>query len=148
MNEGLFDSAQGGPGERLPALTCEVSITRVDRGEMALAFSVRNPGAQPVSVRYFRPYIDFDVAVESGGRPVRVTQPAYDVPAQPQPLTLRPGESARLDTPIHLRFAGSSAASRPTLWTLEHAPAPITLRVTLRLAGATVEPCAAHYDPV
>ena len=35
----------------------------------------------------------------------------------------------------------------PTLWTLRHVPAPVWLRATLTLGGATVSPCETRLVP-
>jgi hypothetical protein len=121
------------------------------RTDIGLAFSVHNPGQQPAMVSYFKPFIRFDLSVWAGEEPVRVTQPAYDVPAQPQTATIAPGESVRIDTPIRLRFAEGEQSlhlHQPTVWTLEHAPAPVLVRVLLHLEGAGVTPCERLYDPV
>jgi hypothetical protein len=136
-------------------LTCEVELMTISGGgrgtEIGLVFHVHNPGKQPAMVNYFKPFIRFDLSVWVGEEPMRVSQPAYDVPAQPQSITIAPGESVRIDTPIRLRFAGgghSLHSHQPTVWTLEHPPAPILLRVQLHLEGAGVTPCETRYDPV
>lgn len=131
-------------------LTCELELIAISNGEVGLVFKVSSPGQQPVTVNYFEPFIDFDLSVWSGEEPVRVSQPAYDAPAEPQTVTIAPGETVQIDTPINLRFAeagGSPVASEPTVWTLEHEPAPVRLRVLLRLEGADVAACTALYDP-
>src|SRR5438046_220519 len=104
-------------------LTCEVELMTIRDGggrrtEIGLTFKVRNAGYESITVGYFKPFIGFDLSVWAGEEPVRVTQPAYDVPAQPQTVVIAPGESVRIDTPIRLRFADDAlGASQPTAWT-------------------------------
>ena len=131
-------------------LTCELRVTPTAAGDIGLAFDVRNPGAEAVTVRYFRPFTGFELAVEAEDGPVAVIQPAYDTPVRPHSATIAPGAGIHIDTPIHLRFdpdAPPSGGDAPTRWSLAHAPAPVRLRATLQLMGVAVAPCEARFDP-
>ena len=131
-------------------LSCTIELTPAGGGEVALAFGLRNPGEQPVTVRYFRPFVGFALTARAEDGDVRIVQPAYDSGVQRVTATLAPGETVRLATPFRLRFDPNvppSGGDVPTRWSLRHAPVPVVLRATLDLSGATVEPCETRWDP-
>lgn len=131
-------------------LHCHLVLTPGAGDETAIAFDVRNPGRQAVTIHYFEPYIDFDLTARAADGPVSVVQPGYDTRARPATLTLDPGQTARIRTPFRLRFDPSVAPSGgevPTVLTLRHAPARVRLVATMRLEGATPAPCEVEFDP-
>src|SRR5690242_18178515 len=87
-----------------PELECGLELRPAPDGEIALAFEVRNPGDQPVEMRVFRPFFNFELTVQAEDGPVPVIQPPFNVRVQPETITVAPGETLRLATPIQLRF--------------------------------------------
>jgi hypothetical protein len=131
-------------------LKCELDLTPAAGGDITLAFQVQNPTRHSVEIHFFRPFVGFELTVKAADGPIPLIQPAYDVPVQPQTLTLAPGATTRIDTPIHLRFdpqVPPSGGDVPTRWSLAHAPVPIQVQATLQLTGAEVAPCEARFDP-
>jgi len=131
-------------------LTCEIEAIPTTDGEITLAFNVRNPGNQPMNVQYFTPFTDFNLTAQAEDGEVQLIQPAYDTGVQPITITIDSGEIVRIDTPIQLRFDPNidpSGGDVPTQWTLRHVPAPVILRATMHLNGATVKPCEVHFAP-
>ena len=60
------------------------------------------------------------------------------------------GTSARIETPIRLRFdpdVPPSGGDVPTRWTLQHDPVRVVLRATPHLEGAPVGLCEARWVP-
>jgi hypothetical protein len=132
------------------ALNCTALLSARSDGEIGLAFELRNPGVQPVKLTYFQPYIQFDLVAEAADGQVPIVQPAYDTGVRPVNLTLDGGQTARIETPIYLRFdpnVAPSGGDQPKRWSLRHAPAQLTLRFTLRLNGAEVAPCEVRLNP-
>ncbi len=121
-----FDGrTEGGTPVDQPALTCEIEAAPAGNGEVALAFLLANPGDGSVTVDYMAPFLDFELRVFAADGEVRIVQPIYDTGIAPAALTIGAGETARLPTPIRLRFgpASESAADDvPTVWTLDRAP--------------------------
>lgn len=131
-------------------LTCAVQLQALSEGEIGLAFELRNPGRQSVQLSYFQPFADFDLVAEAADGPVTVVQPAYDTGVSPVDVAVASGQSVRIATPIRLRFdsqVSPAGGDVPTRWSLQHAPAPLTLRFTLHLQGAEVAPCETRLDP-
>lgn len=131
-------------------LTCTLELAPAGAGEVGLAFQVRNPGRQRVTLAYYQPYLDFDLTADGPDGRIPVLQPPYDVMAIPATLAIDPGKTARLETPFHLRFdphVDASGGEVPTIWTIWHEPVPVRLRATLRFDGATVAPCELDFDP-
>jgi hypothetical protein len=131
--------------------TCDLElIPDATDHEIGLAFLVRNPGDSPLELRYFVPFIGFDLTVTADDGPVQVIQPAYDTGVQPRTESIRGGGAARLETPIKLRFdpqVGPAGGDIPTIWSMRHAPTPITVRVTLRFQNLVIGPCERRFIP-
>ena len=129
-------------------LTCELSLTRQADGDIGLAFDVLNPGDEPAGISFFRPFLGFELAVHADDGPVPVVQPAYSVGVAPAALTLRPGASTRIETPVRLRFEPDAPpGDEPTRWSLRHEPVPVRVEATLMLNGQSVGPCEARFEP-
>lgn len=131
-------------------LACKLETPAVNSDQFALTFDVSNPGPRPAAVEYFEPYAEFDLKVYADDGEVPLIQPAYDSQVRPVRVTIAPGETVRISTPIRLRFdtrERPSGGEDPTLWTLRHAPAPVRLRATMTLRGAMVAPCETHLVP-
>lgn len=125
-------------------LACELKVQR-EGSHFALSFVLSNRSAQPRTVHYFYPFMQFDLRVTSGARELAVSQPEIDMPVDPRELSIPAGGHASLATPIRLRFGTRDAAGGdPMVWTIEGDPAPIELRATLRLEGVAVSPCLAR----
>jgi hypothetical protein len=135
---------------RMETLACTLQLLPTGGSEIALAFEVRNAGGRPVTARYFRPYLDFELTATAADGPVPIVQPIHDTGLYPVEVTIEPGKTAHIETPIRLRFdpdVPPSGGDVPTVWTLRHAPVPVVLRAILRLDGATVGPCEAKWQP-
>jgi hypothetical protein len=133
-----------------PALTCQIETAPAGAGEVGLAFLLHNPGNQSVTVEHMVPFLDFALRAFAGDDEVRIVQPMYDTGITPTTLTIEPGETARLPTPIRLRFGPapeSAADDVPTVWTLDRAPGPVRLEATVDLGGVAVGPCVGHLEP-
>lgn len=130
-------------------LNCEMETIPTADGAF-IAFNLRNPENKTTTVQYFSPFSDFDLRAIAADGEVPLIQPTYDTGVQPMTLTIPAYESVRIDTPIQLRFdpnIGPSGGDVPTQWTLRCMPAPVLLLVKVRLNGATVLPCEAHFTP-
>jgi hypothetical protein len=131
-------------------LTCELEALSTFGGEIALSFHLRNPSDHPINIRYFKPFVGFDLSVYADDGQISIVQPAYDTGLQPISITLAAGETTQIDTPIRLRFdpnVKTSGGDVPTLWTLRHLPVPVLLRAIVQLSGATVTPCEVRFSP-
>jgi len=134
----------------MESLACSLHLSPAGAGETGLAFELRNTGDRPVTVQYFRPYVAFDLTARTDGTEIAIVQPAYDTGLQPVTVTIPAGESARIETPIRLRFdpdVPPSGGDVPTRWTLQHDPVPVVLRATPHLEGAPVGLCEARWVP-
>jgi len=127
-------------------LSCELKVRSIGT-RLGLAFMLANRSASAKTVRYFHPFLQFELQITADGQPVRLTQPDIDIPSQPRELQLAAGATAALDTPISLRFASEPAVDASSMvWTIEGSPRPIELRATLHLASETVAPCSARVE--
>jgi hypothetical protein len=133
-----------------PALTCQIEAMPAGSGEFALAFLVANPSNGPVTVDYSTPFLDFELRAFAADGEVRIVQPMYDTGITPTELTIDAGDSARLPTPIRLRYGPapeSAADDAPTVWTLDRAPVAVRLEATVHLGDVTVGPCQTQLNP-
>ncbi|RPI31383.1 MAG: hypothetical protein EHM70_11645 [Chloroflexota bacterium] len=131
-------------------LDCKLEIAPKAGGLVALSFDLTNRGDQPISIRYFSPFLSFELEAFAGNEPIELVQPAYDTGVQAVKASIAPGESYRIQTPIRLRFDPAippSGGNDPKVWTLKHDPVPVTLRVTLHIGELTIGPCEARFDP-
>ena len=132
-------------------LICELEILLRDQGEAGLAFYLTNPADIEVTVKYFTPFIGFELSAFANGQVITLVQPAYETGVLPVQHTLAPGETMRIDTPIRLAFDPDvlpSGGDVPTRWTLKHTPTAVDLVVTLRLGGAIVVPGQGRWEPL
>ena len=131
-------------------LTAALELTAED-GAWSIGFVLANPTAVEVTVELDEPLIDFGLEVTTAaGAPLTLVQPGLDVPAYRRDLVLAPGATARLPSPIRLRFDPAvppNGGPDPFLWTVRSAPVPIHLRATLTLAGQARAPVDADLDP-
>ncbi len=132
-----------------PELTCQIEAAPAGGGEVALAFLLTNPSDGPVTVEHMTPFLDFALRAFAADGEVRIVQPMYDTSIIPTTLTIGAGETARLPTPIRLRFGPapeSAADDVPTVWTLDRAPVAVRLEATVHLADASVGPCETRLE--
>jgi hypothetical protein len=131
-------------------LMCELDLTP-RQSEAGMGFKLQNIADSPITVQYFMPFADFELrAFTDEGQPIPVIQPAYDTGVQPVSVTLAAGETIRLETPIRLQFDPNMAPSGgddPTLWTLQHAPTPVRLQVTMQFGDLELAPCETRWEP-
>lgn len=130
--------------------TAALELTAAD-GAWAIGFVLANPTAAEITIALDEPLIDFGLEVTTtAGAPLTLVQPGLDVPATVRDLVLAPGATARLPTPILLRFDPAvppNGGPDPFLWTIRSAPVPIHLRATLTIAGQALAPVDADLDP-
>jgi hypothetical protein len=134
----------------VPGLRCELSLAPQTDGDIGVAFDVSNAGAEPVEIGFIHPFLGFELAVDSDDGPIPVVQPAYSVAGRAQTLTIAPGATERIETPVRLRFdpqVPPSGGDEPTRWSLAHEPVPVRLEATLRLDGRSLGPCRGRLDP-
>jgi hypothetical protein len=134
----------------MATLDCTLHLSSATGRETGLAFELRKSGGQAVTVEYYAPFFGFDLTARAADGDVPVVQPHFDIGVQPVSATIAPGTSVRIETPVRLRFAPNvdpSGGDDPMVWSLRHAPAPVVVRVTLHLDGATVNPCEARWQP-
>jgi hypothetical protein len=111
------------------------------------ADSARGPGVLPKTIRYFRPFMQFDLRVLTDGRELVVMRGDFDGPASPAELQLPAGGTGRLETPVTLRFAAKAASDSDALqWTVVGEPRSVELRATLRIEHESFRECIAHVD--
>jgi len=131
--------------------TCDLELTPdAANREIGMAFQVHNPGDSPIELRYFVPFIGFELTVTADDGPVQVVQPMYDTGVQARVVSIPGGGAARVETPIRLRFdpqIGPAGGDIPTIWTMRHAPTPITIRATLRFPNLAIGPCERRFNP-
>ncbi len=131
-------------------LACALEATLTADDEVAIAFTLLNHGHKPVEIRHFVPFLDFELTAWIDDSEVPLVQPALEAGLHPVTVTVGPGETVRVATPIRLRYdphVGPSGGELPTRWTLRHLPAPTLLRASVRIGGATVGPCEVLFDP-
>jgi hypothetical protein len=131
-------------------LGCAMDLVPAGENAIGLSFQIENRSDQPVTVRYFQPFIGFDLSASAVDGDISVIQPRFDPPVQPVTLALSPGEETRIETPITLAFdpaAPPAGGDNPTRWLFRHDPIPVRLQATLRLDGAEVSPCENRWDP-
>lgn len=147
---GFFNGrSEGGTSVDQPALTCQIETTPAG-GEIALTFLLANPGNGVVTVDYMEPFLDFELRAFAADREVPIVQPMYDTGIAPATLTIGAGETARLPTPIRLRFGPAPESAEddvPTVWTLDHAPVAVRLEAHVHLEDVSVGPCETRLDP-
>ena len=128
-------------------LGCEFAVER--RGaSLGLGFVLSNHSSAPRTVRYFRPFLQFDLRAVASGAELRIVRGDFDGPAEPATLDVPAGGTARLDTPVTLQFA-TTAAAPPTdafTWTVLGEPRTVELRATLHLEDQPLPECVAHVD--
>jgi hypothetical protein len=131
-------------------LTCELDLIP-RQSEVGLGFNLQNVADKPITFRYFMPFADFELkAFTDEDQPIPIIQPAYDTGVQPVSVTVAAGETIRIETPIRLQFDPNMAPAGgddPTLWTLQHAPTPVRLQVTMHLGELEVAPCETRWEP-
>ncbi len=69
---------------------------------------------------------------------------------QPDTMTIVPGATVRIETPVQLRFdprVPPSGGDVSTRWSLPHVPVPVRVQAALQLTGVTVGSCEARFDP-
>jgi len=131
-------------------LTCTLELRQAGSGVAGLEFVLRNTGQCPTVVRYFQPFVDFDLIADAPDGPVRVVQPALEISLRPVTLTIEPGEETAIQSPIRLGFdpdVPPSGGTDATRWSLVRNPSPVRLTVTLRVSGADLPPCETLFDP-
>ena len=145
------------PPERPDLPACKLEVTVDDRGDLALAILVANPGVRDEIGQYSSLLDAMTLSVTElgagGGEPIAVTRGAETgrpVGDGPRSLNLRPRSGTRLEPPVRLRFAGSASAEPgPDLavWKIEHAPAALRIQVDLAIEGLMPRQCVAEYRP-
>jgi hypothetical protein len=134
----------------LSDLTCAIELLPAGGGEFALTFVLANHGDEPVTLEYMEPFLDFELRAFAQDGEVGIVQPIYDTGIAPATLTIAAGESARLPTPIRIRFGPvpeSAAGEKPTTWTLDHAPVTVRLEARITLGELSIGPCQTHLEP-
>jgi hypothetical protein len=125
-------------------LGCELTVRR-EGSRLALAFVLSNRTSAQRTIRYFHPFLQFELKAIADSRERVISQPDLDIPVQPQELHVPAGGRASLDTPIRLRFASDlDAGDDAMVWTIAGEPGPLELHATLRLDGVSVPPCVAR----
>jgi hypothetical protein len=100
----------------------------------AVSLAVTNGGKSAISLRYFHP-MAFALDASVGAKPVSLRIPADDSPVEPRTVSVEPGKTLTLNTPIALSFGAGSRESDqrdPHRWWLDHPPA--TLHLTAKRA--------------
>jgi hypothetical protein len=127
-------------------LGCALDVRR-EGPRLRLAFVLRNPGAQPRTIHYYRPFLQFDLRVTGDGKSLTVSRGDFDGPVQPAELQVPASGTATLETPVVLQFAAAAAPSDgPFTWTVIDAPGTIELRATLRIEHEVFPECVARIE--
>jgi hypothetical protein len=126
-------------------LTCELKVRDLG-ARLGLSFALTNHSPRARTVHYHHPFLLFDLRVTAAGRPLTLSQPDIDIPAQPRELQIAAGGTAELDTPISLRFAGDAAEASSMVWTIQSPPATVELHATLRIEGEAIAPCVTRIE--
>ena len=130
-------------------LTCDLELELQPDGDRRVSFRVVNRGAEPAELRWFRPFVMFDLEAEVDGRPVRVITGSYDGGLQPGHDLLAASEERRILTPITLAFDPGPVAPNPgppTRWRIAHEPADTILRATVTLGSERLS-CETELRP-
>ena len=133
----------------MSGLACRMELDPQPEGDVRIAFRIVNAGDEPAEVRWFQPFVMFDLEAEVGGRPVRVVTEPYDGGLQPGHDVLAASEERRIPTPITLAFDPGPAApysGPPTRWRIAHEPADTILRATVTLGSERLS-CEAELRP-
>lgn len=132
LSAALADSARAAPDKHVgaDALRCTLLVSAAG-AQRSLSLALRNEGRAPVVLEYFSPVILRQFTASIGGARVAVTEPAIDLPVRAERQTLAPGATRTIASVIRLRFAPPAGAPREPddrfVWTLEHAPALVSL---------------------
>jgi hypothetical protein len=118
-------------------------------GDRRVSFRILNSGSEPADMRWFEPFVTFDLEAEIGGEPARVISGAYDGGVQPVEDVLVASEERRIATPITLAFDPGPALPNPgppTRWRIAHEPADTILRATVTLGSERLS-CETELRP-
>jgi hypothetical protein len=127
-------------------LGCALDVQR-SGSSLALAFVLSNHAPKPKTIRYYRPFLQFDLHVIADGRELVIVRGDFDGPAAPAELQLPAGGTARLETPVTLQFAARADPGGDALqWTVVGEPRSVELRATLRIEHESFPECVAHVD--
>ena len=117
-------------------LACELLLHPQPDGDRRVGFRVRNQGSEPVELRWFEPFVAFELEAEIDGAPVRVLSGPFDGGVQPVHAVLAASEEQVIATPVTLAFDTGPALPNPgppSRWRIAHAPADTLLRATVQL---------------
>jgi hypothetical protein len=132
----------------IAVLECDFELTKRADGQILLAFTLRNPGADRVTLTYTEPFVDFTLKATAAGREVEIIRPMYNVGVRGVSTTLEQGQTLRIAPPFRLQFGPPEPQRRDNMvWTLVHEPAELDIEARLHLQDAEVQTCAARLDP-
>jgi hypothetical protein len=127
-------------------LGCELVVGR-EGDRLTLAFALANRSSQPRTIRYHRPFMQFDLHAAADGHELPVVRADFDAPVQPAELHLPGGGRGTLDTPVRLRFSPTrEMVDDPFVWTIVGEPATVELRATLNIEGLSLPACVTRVD--
>lgn len=122
----------------MSGLVCDLELHPQPGGDQRVSFRILNRGSEPADLRWFEPFVTFDLEAEIGGAPARVIAGPYDGGVQPVQDVLAVTEERQIPTPITLAFDPGPELPNPgppTRWRIAHAPADTILRATVTLGS-------------
>jgi hypothetical protein len=133
----------------MSGLVCDIELQTQPDGDRRVSFRIHNSGSEPTEMRWFEPFVTFDLEAEIGGVPTRVIAGPYDGGVQPVQDVLAVTEERQIATPITLAFDSGPALPHPgppTRWRIAHAPADTILRATVTLGSQQLS-CETELRP-
>jgi hypothetical protein len=133
----------------MTGLACGLELDLQPDGDRRVIFRIVNGGDEPAELRWFEPFVMFDLEAEIDGRPARVISGPYDGGLQPGHDLLAASEERRNVTPITVAFDPGPVAPNPgppTRWRIAHEPADTILRATVTLGSEQLS-CETQLRP-
>lgn len=120
----------------MSGLACDLLLDEQPDGDRRVGFRVRNEGSEPAELRWFEPFVAFQLEADIDGAPVRVLAGPFDGGVQPVQAVLAASEERVIATPVTLAFDTGPALPNPgppSRWRIAHAPAETRLLATVQL---------------
>lgn len=113
----------------------------------SLHFELQNHGTSVIELSTYEPFTAFSVLATADSNPLKVHQPALDIPVNPTTIRLPPGVIVTLRTPIRLRILeGAAPVTDGFVWTIAHAKETVSLQIKLDLPAPFAVLCPVQFQ--
>lgn len=124
--------------------SCRAALTPASDGEYGIRFTLTNPTSNPITLKTYEPFLQFQLRATADGAPLAVTQPPLDIPVRALTITVPASRSIDLVTPIRLRFGAGPPSQQRFVWSIAHAAKGVQLTFTLDLPAPFDQPFTAQ----